>query len=383
MSSPVTPVRFDGPSLVAIKGLLERNLVDRAVTLAESRWPGSGPLVELSYEWAQLSPADRRDRLTTIGPEELGRLRGVAELQPDLARVLDDLEARGIIPPALPVAVPMEVDRELTREEQVVDAVLDLAGEQIVETANALEPRLVELRQHIEAAAVDRMAGTRQVPSLSTPAGGRSETIEDASAVFVADLAEQRLRATEHANQALERVRATIERSAARLRDRPIERGPDRRKGAPERDRPDVPAMIAAAEVASRPHGDVSNEQRASIHEIVARLRNERVVAMEGVGARGLAIKDVSSALGSTVTVLVPDDIGRRAFYGGLRREGRDVAVEVGAFPRSLAAPGLTVVRGRMLPSAIARIREGYVDIPGTRASTRVHPEARVLVLSD
>src|SRR5688572_9775181 len=96
MSSPARP---DAASMTAIRGLLERNLVERAVALAETRWPGSGPVVELAHEWAALSPSARRERLASIGPEELARLRGISQLRPDLARVLDDLEARGIIPP--------------------------------------------------------------------------------------------------------------------------------------------------------------------------------------------------------------------------------------------------------------------------------------------
>ena len=74
--------------------------MDRATQVAEARWPGSGQMVTLANDWAHLTPAARRERLAAVGPADLARLRGLADLQPDLARVLDDLEKRGVLPPA-------------------------------------------------------------------------------------------------------------------------------------------------------------------------------------------------------------------------------------------------------------------------------------------
>jgi hypothetical protein len=100
MSTHTTPGSGDAHSLTVIRHLLERKLTDRATALAETRWPGSGQVVQLAADWAALSPVQRRQRLAAISPEDLARLRGVADLQPDLARVLDQLEERGVIPPA-------------------------------------------------------------------------------------------------------------------------------------------------------------------------------------------------------------------------------------------------------------------------------------------
>jgi hypothetical protein len=78
---------------------------------------------------------------------------------------------------------------------------------------------------------------------------------------------------------------------------------------------------------------------------------------------------------------LWPDQLGRAAFYGRLVRRGRSVMTDVGAFPKALSGPGLVVVHGGLYPSTIERLKMGYCDIPGTRSTTRVHEDARVIVV--
>lgn len=367
---------------MAIRGLLERNLLDRAMNLAERRWPGSGPLVRLSYEWARLPPADRRERLASIGPEELARLRGVAELQPDLARVLDDLEARGIIPRAASLPdEPAPADSLTAGEEQVVDAVLDLAEEQAKQAAGDLEPRLERLREQLSAADIDPDV-IPPAPEIPATAGTVSPVSNGSAAAFLAEQAEQRLRATEHANAALERVRATIERSAARVSNRPTAPSPRPSTETRVTQTRAASATSTSEEMAPATHEpSVDLQHRAT--EIAARLWAERVVTIEGEEARRLAPEVLAAALGTVDATLSPDALGRRAFYGGLVREGRGVVAQPGAFPRALSRPGLTVVRGRLLPSVVQRLREGFCDIPGAKATTRVHPDARILVIAD
>lgn len=90
----------DGPSLDLIRKLIERKMVDRAVLLGEARWPGAGPLIRLAAAWPELSSQERAARLDEIGPVALARLQSVAELRPELAAVLADLEQRGVVGPA-------------------------------------------------------------------------------------------------------------------------------------------------------------------------------------------------------------------------------------------------------------------------------------------
>src|SRR3954462_14135520 len=99
MSAPAPTDPASASELATIRQLFGRKLVDRATQLAEARWPGSGQMVTLANDWAHLTPAARRERLAAVGPADLARLRGLADLQPDLARVLDDLEKRGVLPP--------------------------------------------------------------------------------------------------------------------------------------------------------------------------------------------------------------------------------------------------------------------------------------------
>jgi hypothetical protein len=77
------------------------------------------------------------------------------------------------------------------------------------------------------------------------------------------------------------------------------------------------------------------------------------------------------------------DQIGKRAFFGGLVRDGRRVEPRAGSFPLAVSRPNLVAIRGRLYPRTIERLREGYCDIPGTQATVRVHPDTRIVLLPD
>jgi hypothetical protein len=70
-----------------------------------------------------------------------------------------------------------------------------------------------------------------------------------------------------------------------------------------------------------------------------------------------------------------------REVFGGLGRVGSQIKVTAGPLPSALAASNLVVVHGRMYPLLIDRLNTGYADIPGTRATVKVHPDARVLII--
>jgi hypothetical protein len=85
--------------------------------------------------------------------------------------------------------------------------------------------------------------------------------------------------------------------------------------------------------------------------------------------------------LGLPLFDLWPERDGRRAFFGGLSRRGRSFVTEVGAFPKALSGPALVVVHGGLYSTMIERLLDGFCDIPGTRSTTRVHPDARIVVV--
>jgi hypothetical protein len=193
--------------LATIRQLFERKLVDRATQLAETRWPGSGQMVTLANDWAHLTPAARRERLAAIGPADLARLRGLANLQPDLARVLDDLEQRGVLPSATELATT-----SASRDEVLVDAVLHGGEAAMHDVANQARARqLAPLPPQTAAALLESPEPIAQVdwPELDL---GLPSTAE-----VLAQEAQRRQEAAAAAEAALERVRQRVERSTTSL----------------------------------------------------------------------------------------------------------------------------------------------------------------------
>ncbi|MEZ4570911.1 MAG: hypothetical protein R2849_11405 [Thermomicrobiales bacterium] len=72
----------------------------------------------------------------------------------------------------------------------------------------------------------------------------------------------------------------------------------------------------------------------------------------------------------------------RKEVFGGLFAEFGSIEVKPGSIPKAIAGPNLVVVHGRLAPQLVDD-EEGFFDIPGTKASVRVHPKARVVVLGD
>jgi hypothetical protein len=393
MSSPVNPARPDAASMTAIRGLLERNLLERAVALAEARWPGSGPVVELAHEWAVLSPSARRERLATIGPDELARLRGIGQLQPDLARVLDDLEARGIIPPEHTVsaatadpAIPVP---EPNFEESVVDAALDYSELGLQRLANSARENLPP---NLEAAlAADEVGAAATVAAAQAEVERRLAALDPTEPVDMPDLdlhmpstaeflareAEQRQAAYDVANNILERARTQVDDIADRMT-------PAALPVAAVVPAEAIPLAESPLIVADVPIPAQSTRVDSSSNaELQARIEAERVIALEpgDLVPDEAALRAVAEALQRDYVALRPETLGLRSFYGGLVREGRRVEPRAGAFPEAISRPALVAVYGRLYPKMIERLRQGYCDIPGTRATVRVDPDCRIVVL--
>lgn len=398
MSSPVQPVRPDAASMTAIRGLLERNLLERAVALAETRWPGSGPVVELAHEWAILSPSTRRERLALIGPEELARLRGLSQLQPDLARVLDDLEARGIIPPEH-VAVASDITAEPMPapppafEEAVVDAALDYSEQGFQRLASSaredLPPRLeaalaeaagaaAEAEELAAAAEIAReRAALGQIPPVSMPELdlGLPSTEE-----FLAEEAESRTQANAVANSILERARSRVDDAADRLLPPtpPVAQTPIAEPALPMPAPTPVLVETVVPKQSTRVDAPVDRN-------LLSRIDAEQVLELEP-GAEFPDEAELQAAAKTTnrdYVELHPAEMDSRSFFGGLVREGRRIEPRAGAFPTAVSRRSLVAVYGRLYPKTIERLRAGFCDIPGTQATVRVHPECRIVLLPE
>jgi hypothetical protein len=371
MSVPSAAPRGDAMSVSVIRGLLERNLVERAVALSETRWQGSGPLVRLAYEWAELPPAARRDRLAAIGPEDLSRMRGVAALQPDLARVLDDLEARGIIPPA-ETPVP-DTDVTMTPEEAVVDAVLDVAEERASELAAQADVTLPESLDDLKR----QLAEVREAAQQDQAGAPETEIGSHITSDFLAAEADRRAAATERGEEMLDRIRQQIDQASSRMSSA-LGEFP-------------VAAVVPSPKVASAPvveataaPGEQSVDPRVRA-DLTNAIMSERVYepALDTARPTDDELRGVARSLGLSFVRIDGRQYAGREVYGGLVRRGRGIVEEAGFLPRALAGRNLVVYSGRLYPTALARIDQGFFDIPGTRASTRVHPDSRLVLLGD
>jgi hypothetical protein len=194
---------------------------------------------------------------------------------------------------------------------------------------------------------------------------------------FLAREAEQRQQAYDVANSILERARSQVDDLADRVAPAPAQ-----------------PAVVLPAEAVllAEPQLAVAEApvKRQSTRvdpvgdaDLQARIEAERIIALEpGEPAPDeAALRAVADALQTDYVALRPDELGARSFYGGLVREGRRVEPQVGAFPQAISRPALVAVYGRLYPKVIERLREGYCDIPGTRATVRVDPDCRIVVL--
>jgi hypothetical protein len=367
MSTPVSPSPGNARmSLTVMRGLLERNLVDRAVAVAESRWPGSGPMVTLAHEWARLSPLERRERLAAIGPEDLARLRGLGQLHPDLARVLDDLEARGVIPPTVENQVPVDPDATMTPEEALVDVLLDVAEEKVVEAIDEgqLDPEALvrEVQSQYVSERIANPLPQVDMPDLDLGLPTQEEQDQQET--------ERRARLIAETESILDRVRDRLDHSASRLTS--ITSSPF---GATEPAVTTVSSADGAGQEVVAPSADRMLDLRVQLG---------RAIVFDPDPAVGLPDLPTLAAVASEMglgLVELRTDLGRSAFYGGLVRRGRDIVPEAGVFPRAVSGANLVVVRGRLYPKLVERLNEGYCDIPGTRATVLVHPKCRVVLL--
>lgn len=454
-------------SVARLRRMLANNLLERAVASSEMRWPGSGPMVRLVHEWGELPAAARRQRMAEIGPEELAKFRFLGEMNPELSKVLDDLETRGIIPPAVTEAPPPlqeDDDGDLTGvttptppppsfEEAVIDAAVDYtaagaaAGTAGVTAAAAMtaRERMAALQAEADARSVARSrdatdastarlaasaaaaaaaaAVNAALPNMQSGAGGDpavAEALKQRPAAHINLHKENQERmqvALEQASSILDRVRSTVDRQAQlpMTASWPSTERPQTQPAAP---------LLATVPTPYQPTAERMLEPRRAFEmtepkgardawdamapgaddldldpAVIARRRattrgaQEWTAQLREAGWAVVAVDDtadapttammqqVGQALRLPVVELDSARQTRHELWGGLRREGRTTAAFAGALPLALAQGALVVLRGPLPRAHQARIAEGYIDIPGTRASMRVHPDSRVLLL--
>lgn len=397
-NSPVTPQRRE---IEIMKVLFERRLKDRAIALSDSRFPGSGKMVDLAYEWGQLEPTERRERLSAIGPDEIVRLREFTQLNPDLARAVDELDRRGVLPhieaAAIDVAAasressesgstdpqPDAGPTETVEAEPVAEVPDEPAGEQVaepdpVETASA-EPvsseqetaTADEVEYDFEDADIDAMKVDMPDLDLGLP------TTEE----VLAEETHRREEAAKATQEAMDRVRKTLDASTQRAFERSASFGMPK---MPEISRPSMPSMQLqkADQTPATPEPDNAIDapnQLASYldKQVVAMVRPgdpvptpDELVAL--ANERQLGFTEHTISLGN-----------RKEAFGSLVAEYGRINVKAGSIPKAIAGPNLVVIHGRLAPHLADRIEQGFLDIPGTKASVKVHPDARVVVLGN
>ena len=363
--SGMPPVEPRSREMEIVRVLFDRNLLDRAVNLAEARWAGSGDMIRLAYSWPDLAPGERRQRLEELGPEKISEYRAFANLHPDLAQVIDNLEARGGLSLA-PDGVEPELDPETAMPESTAQ----------VESAEPADPKLeAGGPESAGAGLVESFVDDSPLPRIEIPnVASIGERLDD----FKFTAQDRRAESLATGAETLERVRARLNASARRVASTPIGSGPSSVQLSTR-----LPAAVTAAPGTSQTTVVVDESRfTASPGYWLERLKNNHVVVADG---RILPPSDdelvaLANELGLGLAEFVVEPGATRALFGGLKRNGGVVEVAVGPLPTALAAPNLVVVRGRLFAKLLERLRAGMCDIPGTRATVRLDPSSRVLV---
>jgi len=371
-NQPAAPQRRE---LEIMRVLFERRLKDRAIALADSRWPGSGKMVDLAYEWGDLEPTERRDRLSKIGPEEIARLREFAELNPELSKAVTELDRRGVLPHIEAAAVDVAAASRETREQQA--------------RAEATSPGTAAVEEPIEEVANGAASAEEiDVTPIASPGDGGALHTDmpeldlglQSTDEFLHDEAERRQKATQAAEEAMDRVRRNLDQATQRAFQRGASMGMPK---MPEISRPSLPSLETSTGT-----GSASRSATRAI-DAPASLANHlqrHVVAMVRPGDPR-PTDDQLVALANDLQIGFTEHTvsyeNRKEVFGGLVSEYGRITVRPGSIARAIAAANLVVIRGRLSSQLADRIEAGFLDIPGTRASVKVHPDARVVVIGD
>lgn len=375
-----SPGSFRPRELEIVKVLLDKHLLERAVNLAEARWAGSGEMVRLAYRWEELTPTDRRQELERLGPEMLAHYRPLAELNPDLAMVLGTLEQRGVLPGAVPEPVepPLSEGPEAPPEQSTYAAARqtpppEVVAEPVVEPVvppTATRETRRDLQERIERLSKETL--------IESGAGyAAAETTQ-----YSSDVAQQRrVEAVAQGEELLERIRTRLGTTSARAASAST------RIDGPGHHLPKVDAMMSIAtgfQPSNTSVVDASPKPSLPPDYWAKRLKKEQILLLDG--SAELPTDDQLVALANEFDLELSEFVIEpgmmRQLFGGLKRSGSTVDVQVGPLPYALANPHLVVVRGRLYPSIEEGLKRGVCDIPGTRACVQVNSRARLIVIS-
>lgn len=380
------PVRPRSRELEIVRVLFDKHLLERAVNLAEARWAGSGEMVRLAYQWQDMGPAERRHELERIGPQQLAQFRALADLDPELAKVLDTLEERGVLPPVLASGSSPVAHTTYNPEIAPLEDVLEVESSPAVEeAAPPPEPAPVDVETGADHRD-DPAGGSGWSPDLP----GDIEKLFDGklpeldlSNASLSDFAEseqaRRTEAVASGEELLQRVRDRLNSSARRVTSNPIGTGSSS-PALPVRMPPSMTTQTGSSGVMTAAEAD----QFAPPPDFwLKRLREDRVVVVDA--STQPPSDDQLVALANELSLGLAEFVVEagltRQLFGGLKRSGSGVDVQIGPLPSALAGPSLVVVRGRLFPRIEERLRAGMCDIPGTRATVRLDPRARILMI--
>ncbi|CAN5502947.1 hypothetical protein BH23CHL2_BH23CHL2_23810 [soil metagenome] len=382
-NQPATPQQRE---LEIMRVLFDRRLKDRAIALADSRWPGSGKMVDLAYEWGELEPTERRERLSAIGPEEIARLREFAELNPELSKAVTELDRRGVLPHLEAAAV------------DVAAAAREAQEPSEPATAESTEPAAETTNGAATEAPKDQGRPRWQGPDKQQPVydfenadlAGLNVDMPDldlglpSTEEFLSNESDRRQEASRAAEEAMERVRKNLDQATQRAFQRSASFGMPK---MPEVTRPTLPSIDTAIgpPAPSQESGKSTGSAVDAPASLAKHLKNHVVAIVGPDDPRPTDDQLVSLAndlqVGFTEHTISLGN--RKEVFGTLVNEFGHITVRPGTIPKAIAKPNLLVVRGRLSPQLAERIEAGFFDIPGTRASVKVHPKARVVVINN
>lgn len=384
-NEPIQPQRRE---LEIIRVLFDRQLSERAVALAETRWPGSGKMIELAYEWPELSPGDRRQRLSELGPEQTHRFRALATLHPDLQKAVDEMEQRGIFEEMQDAALdrvapdesPSPSPEETPEAPSAVSSNVETQPQDPVERPD-IQVETPEVSQQLD---IDVERLDVDMPELDLGLPSTSE--------FLTDQNTRREASLKQAESMMERVHQRLTQSAERIMSRSSAlQGTTYSQRTEEPPTEQIPASDQLGEGASEaaeapaqlPDPDASSRMIEAPKSLTDRFRTSRVISLGD--AADAPSDDELVALANELDVglreyeIAPGRL--REVFGGLQRQGSSIETIAGPLPSALADANLVVVRGRIHPKIVERMRDGWADIPGTRATVKMHDSARLLLI--
>jgi hypothetical protein len=375
-----SPVRPRPRELEIVRVLFDKHLLERAVNLSEARWAGSGDMVRLAYRWRDMGPAERRQELERIGPEQLAQFRALADLDPELANVLNTLEERGVLPPR-PAAAEHDDDSPRQEEEVAVER---------PRRADPVPNKTIDRGGPVETDPGDHLpptGGSGWVPDVSADVGklfdGEMAVLNldrESLADFAAREKSRQSEAVASGEELLKRVRARLDSSARRVTSNPPGSGSTSSS---------LPARMSSAMTGRTGSAAVitSDEEAQFVPPPgywLKRLKDERIIVVDS-SMKAPSDDDLvalANEFGLGLSEFAIDAGMTRQLFGGLKRNGARVDVQVGPLPSALAEPSLVVVRGRLMQRIEDRMRLGMCDIPGTRATVRIDPQTRILLIS-